>query len=412
MRNFFLGFLIFLITYAASFFRTGYQGALPNYISASKNISVTSFDVCIDPGEVSYFNELNGSSEGVISYEKRHYSFNSGYCTTNRDLLARGFGYLISYGYLFLILFFIKIAGWMGDFQAIIFFASLCHAFVSLQVLNLFTKKIEKKLFSIIYIFNPFVIYIISGSYYYSFLPVSGLAFLYIYSQIFSGKMQVNIIVNYFILMGFTVLIRPTLAPLYLFTLALFFFKNKENKYVNLFLISKSLIIIYFLYNISIYGPWHSALVGLDSYSWDNNIILSDINATDKISNYLSIPIKNYPLVLQIGVDNYINSAKDIVVNFYAENKFLYVRNLIFNIFCGFSFGYINISSGATYFSIFIGFIVSNLMIIKGYKLFLIAILMSMISYILYFPPIPAYNITSYMLVSFFLANFLGKSIK
>lgn len=406
----YIGFLAFFVAYSFSFVRQSYQGALPNYISAAKNIGTLTF--CISQSEVNHFNKLSNSSEGVLNYDKRRYSFHSSECTSDSDVVARGVGYLISYGYLFLIYIIMFLFGWMGDVQSIIFVSTISHGFCSAWLFSMLKEKSSRIFFSIIYIFNPAVIWIICGGYYYSFLPLAGAIFYYLYLNLIKESSNYKNLLLGFFLLALLVVLRPTLSLLYCFAATLYVRKYKIRNLVGLLILLSAFLICYFVVITSHYGPWHTVLTGVDSYNWLNNIYLDDDNTVRRIANFLKLNHTNAPLVLQIGAEKYIEIAREIAIKFYAENPYILIRNFIFNLFGSFGFGYFNKYPILTITSTIFGGLVFLLMLLKNCKILSAAIFFSVISYIIYFPPILAYNLTGYVLTCVFLSVYVGQKMR
>ena len=82
-----------------------------------------------------------------------------------------------------------------------------------------------------------------------------------------------------------------------------------------------------------------------------------------------------------------------------SENPVLFVKNAIMNLLQVFSVGYIVDRPILTYVNTFLGFIVLVFLIYTKQFFTIIAIFANTISFVWYFPPIPAYNFATYLLL-------------
>ena len=95
----------------------------------------------------------------------------------------------------------------------------------------------------------------------------------------------------------------------------------------------------------------------------------------------------------------YLTVLKERYLEILFNDPLTLIRNTFFNIFQVFSIGYIVDSLFLSYINIIIGFIVCMFLLYTKQFIWIVAILSSCISFALYYPPIPAYNFASYLLL-------------
>ena len=81
------------------------------------------------------------------------------------------------------------------------------------------------------------------------------------------------------------------------------------------------------------------------------------------------------------------------------------VRNALTNLAQSFSFGYVTKSIKFSYLSALLGTLVALLMIWRGMYLRMALLLMGVLGFVVYFPPIPAYMFGNYLLLAWILVH-------
>lgn len=340
--------------------------------------------------------DFNHTSSMIID-EYKNYKH-----ATSDDLISYN---LNNYGYV-LVAFLSKILfPFFGDIQGIAWLQLIVHYTFSFIIIFFgLPIKVYKILFFILYTVNPLVIHYVTFPFYYFWMFLPSFCF-----GILILKPEWR---NWWVyaatpIMFFSILIRPTTIFLALFFYMLYFSYQKTSremlKITSLFVIF--ILGIIFISSSSNSSPWHTMYVGIGAYPNQLGIFdLSDNRGYDYFYSQTSILIDTYAINgnwnnPEIRL-HYLQVIKERYIDILLDEPFLLAGNAILNLFQTFSIGYITGSPILTWISTFLGFLIFSFLIYSKQIVWALAILSSSISFALYFPPIPAYNFSAYMLLT------------
>ena len=309
-----------------------------------------------------------------------------------------------NYGYVLVALASQKIFPFLGDIQGVIWLQLSMHILFSIFfVINIIHKPLHRLYFLIFYAANPLIIYFTTFPFYYFWMFIPS----YVFSVLIlrpEGRLTWVCLSTPLLLLS--ILIRPTtvfLAVLIYILSFLLVSKNKERLLV--FLVFLFFILaLFYISSMSSGSPWHTMYVGIGAYPNDNGVnVLSDSEAYsffyDKTGLIVDTNAVNGNFNDPVFRDLYLTVMKERYLQILFDNPLILIRNAFLNLFQVFSIGYIVDSLFLSYIDTVLGFIVFIFLIYTKQFLWIIAILASSISFVLYYPPIPAYNFASYLLL-------------
>lgn len=296
---------------------------------------------------------------------------------------------------------------WQGDLQSLISLQQLIHVLLSFLILFLLTSTRQKVLFYFLYVVNPLVIYLVDFPYYY-FWQVIPTTILLIY--ILRNKKIKNMIFLIAIIFSIIFIIRPSTLFILLFVLG--YIGYKESKLKALMAIALFLGLGFLMKPDSVNQPWHNMYVGVGAYSNEYNIELNDSSGFKKFEKETGEKI----LGCQTNIENnelyeeYINDfIKKEYFDIIEESPFLLIKNALLNVLESYGFGYKPDLMSINYFSAFIGLVLMMLLLYFGEYVLFFAIGIASASFTLYYPPIAAYMLGSYILIVYAWIVILGK---
>jgi hypothetical protein len=312
-----------------------------------------------------------------------------------------------SYGYVLIIYIAKTIFYFLGDIQAVILFQVIVHLFICVWlILFVFDNDFKRYLFLLLYAANPVIIHFVTFPFYYFWLFIPSISFIvYILRPNWRNLTLISSIP--FCLLS--ILIRPTTVflVLYLYLASLFYVQNKRSKIISLLTIIAITAGIYSVKNINNISkkmnfPAHQLYVGLGAYPNSVGIdSLSDATGLNFFKSSTNILYYNdptgakssnlTPLYNRIILKRYVEIAKN--------NPLLIIRNAFYNILQSFSMGYDVDRRWVTNLSTILGGFILLFLAFRKQWIWIAALLFVSISYVWYFPPIPAYNFAAYPLL-------------
>jgi hypothetical protein len=292
----------------------------------------------------------------------------------------------------------------LGDLQGTVFLQLIIHTLVSLFfILFVLKSRFNKACFFFLYAVNPIVIHFVTFPFYYywMFLPAFSLSVLLI---------KKNWAFRWFLIMisfiFLSLLIRPTtiFLSILFFILSIYYASTYFKKFIVITLSLVVLISIVRINSDSKRSFWHTVYVGIGAYDNEFNIKSLSDNEGYKFYYEKSGLVVNTDLSSGNWNDfrfrsKYNMRLKERYFEILFTNPFLLIRNAVLNILQVFSIGYIVGSKFLQYINIITGLFLIFYLIKSGQIIWVISVLMSSIGFVFYFPPIPAYNFSAYLLI-------------
>jgi len=300
------------------------------------------------------------------------------------------------------------------DFIKIIIFHFLIHSLIYLIIV----KKMKKNtsiLFTLFYTLNPIVIYFIAYPNYYFLQSVAG--FIVLNRYLNSNKLKYYLLD--LIVLSFLFIVRSTIVGFIAAYLFIILFKYKKILFFNLCIVFVSILLIV----LSILLPsknfkriLHTIAIGQNAYKFSSEeIYMRD----DYIQDIINKKIKDEKIksncwkVDRCGQSDelYLNLLGTYLLNEFNDNPNVFFVNLIKNQFLLFSPGYKSDNFLLINLSIFIGFFVLLISIFYRKFFLIFLILISEITFSLYYPPIVAYRFGSLIILIYLGVIILEKLI-
>jgi len=311
---------------------------------------------------------------------------------------------LNSYGYVLVALLSRTVFYWLGDLQSVIYFQILIHLTICFFfIVFIFPSVKERLIFIFLYAANPLVIYFATFPFYYFWLCVPSACFAVL---LLKPQWRSQTVMASTLLLLISLLIRPTT----LFLCLLFYVFAFKLLIKNRFLVlvpSLALFIAGALLFSSVnprYPPWHTMYIGIGAYANNAGVSsLSDEEGYQYFSKKTGIEISTNPVSGNWGkpdlMKNYNEILKDKYIQILTTSPGTVAKNAILNLGQVFSIGYIDRRPLLSLLSSLIGYGVIAYLLICRQISWLAAIAASAASFFWYFPPIPAYNFASYLLL-------------
>lgn len=394
--------LMFLITIAASWLilDTVYEGRSNDnwtapYFSAAANLSLGG-DFLVDDKEVLAFKELEPR-------DQYQYNFHSSDSLAHYNHNPVGFAYIIWIS--------THIFPFAGDIYALLYLQLIIHLLLCALLMRTIQNKVFQIVFFFIYCINPLVLNIVVLNYYYFWQCIPGFIMVYLLA---ANKINRRILIALTALLILTTLARPTVILLAMFILFLYF------KYAGRIFAWTSIATFFFAILIlnkpTEKNIWHTIYVGIAAYPNDAVQTLSDDTGyalyKEKTGHELNASFgENY--YDKAVIQNYKTITKSEVVRILQEHPLMFIRNGALNFFQCYSIGYVNLNNyGLNIVSALLGLIFLILLLISRQFLIAIGILLSSITFSLYYPPIQAYLFGAYILSAFGLFGILNYFFK
>jgi hypothetical protein len=310
-----------------------------------------------------------------------------------------------NYGYVLIVLFARNLFPQLSEINSVILFQVLVHLIISIIIILFILKSsYQKFLFIVLYSSNPLIIHFVTFPFYYFWLFIPSLSLILIIKRKDCVKNTIPIITLFLLL---STLIRPTtiLLSLFVYIYAFFTTFEKQSKiiiFLSGFTFLLGLLIIKNKSTTTM--PFHTMYVGIGSYP--NNFGISSNSDAEGFIYYkklTGIEISTDAISGNYRIDSIREKYNLLLKARYFEilkkDKFLIFKNGTLNFLQTFSFGYYTRSLLINYISSIIGFIFLIILIIFKKWVFILGISLYSITYILYFPPIPAYNFGVYLIL-------------
>ncbi len=361
------------------------------YLSSAANLKPFG-DFKIDENEVIRFKDLSVD-------DQFNYRFNKSNETILYNHNPVGYSYIIRLSTF--------IFPFLGDSTSLIVLQLLTH--ITLCLLLIFLCKNNKHfifLFSILYVFNPLIIYFVVLNYYYFWQCIPGFTILFL--LLYKRKPQ-WIAVIFTLLLTFATLSRPTILFLSIMTILLYY------RYYSALFASLNLIIAALLF-ITINKPiekniWHTVYVGIAAYPNKHVLSLSDNEAyalykTETGEDLNASVGGNY--YDEEVISKYKEITRERVIAVLNTDPLIFIKNGILNSLQCFSTGYLNL--GIPWLNIFsagLGCIFLIALWISKQRFIILCITLYSISFCLYYPPIQAYLFGAYIILIYGFYNIL-----
>ena len=272
------------------------------------------------------------------------------------------------------------------------------------MIFFVFRSMLMRYCFIIFYTSNPLVIYFALFPLYYFWMFLPSMLFSIL---ILKKKWKSFLLFFSVPVFLFSILIRPTT----LFLTGLFFvvaFRSAYSRIERRKIIAISVVYaasVWFVLKLSPGSPWHTMYIGIGAYANDLGIPDTfDQRGTDYFYKKTGIAIDTNPVYgnwNESKIRNiYLKFLKNIYYNIMKERPFLLIRNAFLNILQVFSVGYIVGCPIWTWASTALGFFVLVFLIYTRQFIWIQAILASASSFAWYYPPIPSYNFSAYLLLA------------
>jgi len=373
--------LIILLSYKINLKNRMSEVWMGPYLSASKNLKFGG-EFKINQADIIEFSKLSNYKQDFYVFKK---SNNLQKYTHNP----------IGYAYI------IKLANFLipikGDQLSIIIFQSLI--FLWILFIFLFYSDLNKKqkiLFFFLYIFNIFLLRFVTFNFYYfwQIIPAAIIGYL-----LTTKKINIYVYFSIYFFLPFVFNIRPTIILLLLLIIYLQF--KKFSFKINFLLLGYFIIISLIIFQKPDKNFWHTAYIGIGAYKNPYNIYLSDDSAYDFFKKKTGIKIN-----ASIGGNYYETDIrnlnrkllKDKYISILRNSPFLILKNAILNTLMGASLGYLAKDKIINFFIAILGFLfLLTLFYYKKY-VWILSILFSIITITPYYPPIPGYIYSMYLL--------------
>lgn len=296
---------------------------------------------------------------------------------------------------------------WLPDVRALEAFQVLIHALLSVLIISLLSGPRMKVLFLVLYALNPLVIYFVTFPYYYFYqaIPSFALLFLFLGRRQWSTsatRLQSVTLLLLSVALAFVVLMRSTTvaAVAAFFVLAFMWFPSRK-----LVIASAAVFLAIVLtgHSPTQKNFWHTAYVGIGAYPNEHVRGLSDDNGYSLFEQKTGLPLDaslggNYyePDVMS----KYRDISRQEFQNIAREDPLMLGRNATLNTLQGFTIGYLaNQPYPIHLLMAALGFAFLGAMIWAGQWLLASLIILTLATFVPYYPPIPAYMYGAYPLL-------------
>ncbi len=288
-----------------------------------------------------------------------------------------------------------------GDIGALKSLQLFIHTFFCFLILMSFKSRKKQILFFLLYFINPAIIYLTIFPFYYYWQVIG--SYILVLILLNPNYQSVLTLLLTTLLLACIYHIRISTLPLSAFIILFGFYK--------LPLMRRSLAFLVFVFSVYLMEPaylakhpGHVMYSSLGAYpgspvkGFSDNVSFENYSkATGKIYSYESNPSMYDAEVImgeaKWGMNEFISFAKD--------KPLIVIRNAGLNLMESFSFGYLTSSLTLTYFSALVGLGFFVLLLVRKKYSYVIIILISSCSYILYLAPVPIYLYGTYLISTF-----------
>ena len=310
-----------------------------------------------------------------------------------------------NYGYVLIALTSRTIFPFLGDLHGVILFQLLVHLAASLFILLMVLRtQFQRYCFLLFYVANPLIVYFTTYPFYYFWMFLSSLAFAVLILKPEWRNWLVFVAVPVLL---FSLLIRPTTLFLagFFFVIAFYKARSKDEKRRTAVASAIFLAGVIFIASLSTSSPWSVIYTGIGAYP--NNFGVSELSEYQAYEYFYSktgIKVDTDTIYGNWGDPDfkriYAQTLKERYFEIVRENPWPLIRNAILNILQIFSLGHIVNKPMLTLASTALGSLVLAFLIYTKQYIWILAILLSAISFVLYYPPIRSYNFAAYLLLA------------
>ncbi len=301
-------------------------------------------------------------------------------------------------GYPYLIKVATVLFPFVGHQLAIIIFQCLIHLILCLSIIGQTSLTLRfRLLFLVLYALNPLVLRFVTFNHYYFWqaIPSFWLLFLAIRNKSRPGWGVL------LLTLPFVLLARPTTVFVVLACLvAFYFYKSKKWGliYGGVFLATVAV-----LYVPNQKNPWHTMYVGVGGYANPYGIALSDDDAyalyQQKTGLTLTVSTGGNYFDASVQAE-YRAISRNAYLAIWQESPALLVKNALVYFFGGFSLGYINKAPHLLNYALAAsGLLFFGLLLYRKKGYLVLAVVLTMAGFVLYYPPIQSYMYGSYLLL-------------
>lgn len=309
-------------------------------------------------------------------------------------------------GLLYLIILAHGLTPFLGQMGSLVLLQLLVFFFICINVLRRIADRRLQWLFSVIFCWNPLIVFIVIMPYYYFWQLLPAFFFiLFWYAKGISISQRIIVTILSFLLF----FIRPTTLGISMLNVFLawggpgWHWKRIMPPLAFLLILAG----ISKLNSNAVYEqPWHTAVAGLgaypnrqfEAYPGDDFVINTFNNITGDSVNTSFHNGKLYDRDFRL---HYYNVLKTYYFGILTSYPLILVRNAFLNVTESFSFGYRAGHTAFNLLSAFIGLCICILLVIKRQYMICIAIFLGAITYTLYYPPLATYMFGNYLLLAF-----------
>lgn len=314
-----------------------------------------------------------------------------------------------------------QIFPFLGPIGAIILLQLFVHGISCLSLyknVSVFSKNTH--LFYYLYVSNPLVLLIVTMPFYYFWAFLASFVLIIVRERSMHG-LQYQILLILLLIVGF--FSRQTSLALILFFYA-YTLRTYKRKAIVLVLFSIPLFYLVKSAPFMSSGkgnqvggglPIHQFYIGVGAYPNPFGIDhLTDNEGLDKYNHLTGQSINTSPLHSDWSYNDSLRADYNVVMLNEVKNMFethpgLYLRNSVLNFFAGYSVGYI--ASLPFWLHLFIsmtGFLFSIILLYKRLYFELLTIAISHIVFTPYFPPVPVYMFSTYILLVYALLKLIN----
>jgi hypothetical protein len=300
------------------------------------------------------------------------------------------------YGYVLVALVARHIFWWMGDIDSVVVLQIIIHVVLSLTTLVFLRSTIQRTVFFFAFSVNPLVIHIVTLPFYYFWTAIPSFIFIFVWFRGCKPSIWVWPIAG---LCFFSFLVRPTTIFVCLLVFAVILLKERR-------VVVFAGLTLFLGFSIHSHAksrksPWHTMYIGIGAY--ENPYMPSKPLDSNGYAYYERITGRTVSTNAISGIFNDPESREHydaIMRSAYwdvaRESPVLLVRNAVFNTLQAFSLGYDADRKWVQFASAITGLLMIGLIVWARQWIWGVGIIAVAGSFMLYFPPIPAYLFGAY----------------
>lgn len=298
---------------------------------------------------------------------------------------------------------------WMSDINALEAFQITTHALISILVMAAFKDPRSRWLFFFVYAVNPVIIYFVTYPYYYYWQVIPSLLLvLLILAEGHAGGQTSDRLLFYSVLLvtvfsGIVLSARMTTLGAYLLFIILAYWKGAfGRKWLTLAVVlAASLYVI--VTKPSDKNFYHTVYVGVGAYGNKYVDRLEDEVGwelyKEKYGEDMSPAWGGIYYESEVA-ERYTALTRDRVIDIAKESPMLFIKHAVLNTGQAFSLGYLTDKPDwVNYLMSLAGFVVAGVLLFFRQWTVVFAVLMTVSTFVLYYPPIPAYKFGAFLLL-------------